>query len=367
LVALYLQEGKLDAALQVLREPAKGAIAQATGVDSIEPKLKLETQRMQLQALVQSVSKGQAQLAATDVSKAIESMKTLADQTGDPQSLTRSLMSLAADLQSQLEANQDPAQQAKLADAFQILVDQLVGLSSDAAALDSIGSAMMLLASNLQTIPNLAAKVPGLMQSAEQAFNKLAALPAEQLQAIGRKPEELSLKMALAKRGAGKFEEAHRLLIQGLQQNPNNITIQMEAARNLQQWAAGKDADRLKQAMLGAEPQANKKKLVWGWGQVAQTTSRYPNFQAEFFEARLNIARCRSTLGDLESDRDQKQKLYEAAINDIAQTHLRFPELGGKGTMAEFDRLLREVQQKAGKPATGLAGIQKPPPGAPKN
>ncbi len=354
LIGLYLQTGRLDDATRILNESGKGSIAQSENIADIDAKIQLETQRMRLQSLVQLAGQGRLQLAADEVAKSIAAMKSLSDQTGDPNMLTRSLQSLAADLQNQLETNKDPAQQAKLADAFKILVDQLVGLSTDAATLESIGSAMTLLASNLERLPSLAAKVPSLMQSAEAAFEKLRGLPESELQKIQRKPEEVLLKLGMAKRGAGKFKEAHALFIEGLQKSANNITIQIEAARNLLLWSGGTDAELLKQAMLGTERQANKKNLVWGWGQIAQTTSRYPNFQAEFFEARLNVAKCRAQLGDAEPDKDKKKKLYEAAIGDIRTTFVRFPELGGKTSHDEFDRLMREVQQKAGQPATGL-------------
>jgi hypothetical protein len=102
----------------------------------------------------------------------------------------------------------------------------------------------------------------------------------------------------------------------------------------------------------------NKKKLIWGWGQIAQVTARYPNFQKEFFESRINIARCRGLIGDASAGAD-KQKLYDAGIADISQTYSRFPELGGPESKNEFDRLLRELQQKANKPVTGLAGLPK--------
>jgi tetratricopeptide (TPR) repeat protein len=366
LVSIYLQAGQLDEAQRVLKEPGKGAIAQVESIADVDPKLKLETQRMNLQAMVQSAAQGRSALTTEQVSAAIDQMKELSDRTGDPSMLTRSLMSLASDLQNQLEANKDPAQQAKLADAFKILIDQLVGLSSDAATLESAGSAMNALSANLEKMPSLAAKVPSLMQSAERAFDKMQSLPESELQKIQRKPEEVTLNLAIAKRGAGKFEEAHQLFTKALQKNASNITIQIEAARNLQQWSNGKDVEKLKQAMLGTEQQPNKKNLIWGWGQIAQITSKYPNFQKQFFDARWNVARCRSLLGDAENDPTKKQKLYETTIGDITQTLVRFPELGGQSSYLEFDRLLREVQQKASKPVSGLAGINVNAPPGPK-
>jgi hypothetical protein len=297
-------------------------------------------------------------LSAEQIDQAITTMKGLCDKAGDTTMLPKALQNLAAELQGQLESNKNAEQQAKLASCFKILIDQLTGVSSDPAVIESAGAAMIVLATNLEKVPALAAKAPEMMATAEKAFTKLSALSPVELEKIKRKPEEITLKLALTKRGAKKFEEANKLFIEALQKNQSNITVQMEAARNLQQWSGGKDIEKLKAAMLGAEPLPNKKKLIWGWGQIAQVTARYPNFQKEFFESRINIARCRGMIGDASAGAD-KQKLYDAGIADISQTYSRFPELGGPESKNEFDRLLRELQQKANKPVTGLAGLPK--------
>jgi tetratricopeptide (TPR) repeat protein len=308
--------------------------------------------------MVQSAGQGRSELTAEQVDESIRVMKELCDKTGDTTMLSKSLQNLAAELQGQLETSKNPEQQAKLANCFKILIDQLTGVSSDPGVIESGGAAMIVLASNLEKVPALASKATEMMAIAEKAYTKLSQMPAAELEKIKRKPEELMLKLAITKRGAGKYEEANKLLVEALTKNQSNITVQIEAAKNLQQWAAGKDVEKLKMAMLGAEPQANKKKLVWGWGQIAQTTVRFPNFQKEFFEARLNIAKCRAMIAD--NSGTEKQKLYDAAIADITQTYSRFPELGGVAMRGEFDRLLREVQQKAGKQPTGIAGLPVP-------
>jgi hypothetical protein len=324
--------------------------------------------------MVQSAGQGRTELTAEQVDESIKVMKELCDRTGDTSMLSKSLQNLSAELQGQLEANKNPEQQAKLATCFRILIDQLTGVSTDPAVIESGGAAMLVLASNLEKVPSLASRVPEMMGIAEKAYTKLSQLPPAELEKIKRKPEELMLKLAMTKRGAGKFEEANKLLVDALTKNQNNITVQIEAAKNLQQWAAGKDVEKLKMAMLGAEPQANKKKLIWGWGQLAQTAVRFPNFQKEFFEARLNVAKCRAMIA--ENSGAEKQKLYDAAIADITQTYSRFPELGGPALRGEFDRLLREIQQKSGKQPTGIAGLPVPegkpseaqdPSAAPKN
>jgi tetratricopeptide (TPR) repeat protein len=349
LVAMSLQAGRLDDAMRYLNEPGKGAMAQLEAIPAIEAKSQLETQRLRLQAMVQSAAQGRGAMPAEQVAASIETLRGLSDQSGDPNMLSRTLRNLAVDIQNQLELTNDVGQKANLADSYQILVDQLVGVSTDASTLESLGASVTQLASAWENVPGLQGKVASMMVSAEKAFDKLLALPPSEQEKLQRKPEELLLSLALAKRGAGKFDEAHKLFIQGLQKSPNNLTIQIEAAKNLQLSSKGKDAEKLRQAMLGAEPQANKKNLVWGWGQIAQRTMNAQNFQDQFFDARWNIARCRSYLADIENDPDKKKKLYEASIKDIEQTRVRFPELGGPIKKAEFDRLLREVQQKAGK------------------
>jgi hypothetical protein len=354
LVGLYLRSGRLKDAEKVLNEPGKGSLAQAENVADTPPSVKLDAYRYQLQAMVQATSQGGAALSSEQVITAIDKMKQLADADGTPGLLTSKLQNLAADVQTQLEQAKDAEQQAKLADAFRILIEQLVVVGNDSAMLESAGSSMYALASNLERVPALAAKVPGLMQVAEKAFDKLMALPAEQLTNSGRKPEELQLKLALARRGAGKFEAAHELFVKSLTKSNNNITIQVEAAKNLQSWAALKDPVLVKRAMLGSDPGANKKNIIWGWGRIAQTTSAFEQFRQEFYNARLNVARCRTLLGDLEPDPAKKQKLYEQGIGDINATVVTYPDLGGKENFEQFDRLMRELQQKAGKPNTGL-------------
>jgi len=260
-----------------------------------------------------------------------------------------------------LDSTKELNQRNNLADAYKVLIDQLIEISQDASTLDSIGASVTQFASAWEKEPSMAERTKNMLLAAEKAFDKLRSLPPSD-QPAPKKPEELLLSIALAKRGLGKFDEAHQLFVQALQARQNNITIQCEAARNLLMAAQGKDPEKLKQAMLGAEPQANKKNLIWGFGQIAQLAVKDPAFQTQFFDARWNIARCRSWLADLEADPAKKQKLYEASLSDVNQTLVRFPDLGGTAKKAEFDRLTREIQQKAGKTPSGLAGLASAPP-----
>jgi len=356
LVAMNLKTGKLDDALRYLNEPGKGALAQLTAIADLKPELRLETQRLNLQAMVQAAAQGRTPMTPDQVAASINTLRELSEQTGDPNMLNRTLRNLAVDIQNQLESTKEQAQKNNLADAYKVLIDQLIEISKDASTLDSIGASVTQFATAWEKEPQMAEKAKNMLLAAEKAFDKLRSLPQSD-QGPQKKPEELLLSIALAKRGLGKYDEANQLFVQALQVRQNNITIQVEAARNLMMAAKGKDQEKLKQAMLGAEPQANKKNLIWGFGQIAQLAVKDQAFQTQFFEARLNIADCRSQLAEAETDPAKKQKLFDAAINDISQTMIRFPELGGPAKKDEFDRLARKIQQKSGKTASGLAGL----------
>jgi hypothetical protein len=361
LVAMSLKGGKLDQAARYLNEAGKGALAQLVAIPDLKPELRLETQRLNLQAMVQSAAQGRSPMTADQVAASIGNLRALSEQTGDPNMLNRTLRNLAVDIQNQLDSTKELNQRNNLADAYKVLIDQLIEISQDASTLDSIGASVTQFASAWEKEPSMAERTKNMLLAAEKAFDKLRSLPPSD-QPAPKKPEELLLSIALAKRGLGKFDEAHQLFVQALQARQNNITIQCEAARNLLMAAQGKDPEKLKQAMLGAEPQANKKNLIWGFGQIAQLAVKDPAFQTQFFDARWNIARCRSWLADLEADPAKKQKLYEASLSDVNQTLVRFPDLGGAAKKAEFDRLTREIQQKAGKTPSGLAGLASAPP-----
>ena len=239
--------------------------------------------------------------------------------------------------------------------AFGVLIQQLVGVSSDIAILDSVGSSVLSLARKMRDTPSLAANAKPLMVIAEAVLSKVAAKPAAELIEAKRKPEELQLKLALAKSGAGKFEEAHALFVQSLIANPKNLTLQVEAARNLQMWANGKDIELIKKAVFGAEPDAKKTNILWGWGKInSVTAARVSDFKEIFFEARLSISSGLRAIALGETNAEKKKQGLERALSKIRETVQTYPELGSPEIRTSFEKLLRELQQDLGKPVIGL-------------
>ncbi len=353
LASIYLTSDRIAEALAVVDAPGKGAIALANSTADLDANVKLEAHRLKLQAMVQSAGNGTQALSSESVSQLVQKMKGLS--AGDDSLLTNSLNNLAVKLVAKLDACKTPADKAKLASAFGVLIQQLVEVSSDIAILDSAGSSIFTTATQMLKDPTQSASGKALMVIAEAAFSKIAAKPIEELVAAKRKPEDVQFKLALAKSGAGKYDEAHALYVRLLTANPNVLTIQVEAARNLQAWSQGKDVDLLKKAVYGAEPNAKKANIIWGWGKISTVTAaRVSDFTEIFFEARLNIAKGFRLIALAETTAEKKKLGLEKALSKIRETYQTYPELGSNEIRSGFEKLLRELQQELGKPVSGL-------------
>lgn len=353
LASIYLMSDRIDEALMTIDAPTKGAIALTTTVKGLDPSVQLEAYRLKLQAMVQAAGSGKQQLSTESVNQVVQKMKELSG--ADDSALTNALNNLAVKLLMKLESSESTEEQAKLGAAFGVLIQQLVGVSSDIAILDSVGSSVLSLARKMRDTPSLAANAKPLMVIAEAVLSKVAAKPAAELIEAKRKPEELQLKLALAKSGAGKFEEAHALFVQTLIANPKNLTLQVEAARNLQMWANGKDIELIKKAVFGAEPDAKKTNILWGWGKInSVTAARVSDFKEIFFEARLSISSGLRAIALGETNAEKKKQGLERALSKIRETVQTYPELGSPEIRSGFEKLLRELQQDLGKPVVGL-------------
>ena len=73
-----------------------------------------------------------------------------------------------------------------------------------------------------------------------------------------------------------------------------------------------------------------------------------------FFEAWLNIARCRYLIGTKSTGSEQAENFKKAktTIRSISRQH---PELGGERWRLKFDKLTKEIQRKEGDEPQGLA------------
>ena len=345
LANLYLMTDRLTDAKLVIEDPKKGALALVNANEGLDKKDKLDAYKFQLQLMVQSAgSKGGDQLEATKVAAVVDRMKSLS--AGQDILLTNALRSLASSISTKIEATKDQGEQAKLGNALGVLVQQLVSVTSDIGILESAGSSVLASAMNLAKIPGLADQSKNLMIVAEQAYSKIASATDEELKAANRNPLEVRIRLAMSKTGAGKYEESHKLYVDMLSKSPKNLTIQIEAARNLQSWAGAKNVELLKKAWAGAEPSANKENLIWGWNKIAQITGgRINDFKESYFDARYNLALCIRQEGLASQNPESRQKLLNKSTEVIRGTRLLQPDLGTPEFKQKFELLETENKQ----------------------
>jgi hypothetical protein len=342
LINLYLSTDRLDEAQKVITDPERGAVKlleSATGLDEVT---QLEVFKLQLQAMVQASSKpsGTA-LDAAQVQSLVSRMKSLAGN--ETKLLTNSLRNLAFSIQTQIENASTPDDQGRIGKSLSILVSQLVEVSEDIGVLDSAGSVANSLAMTMKKNPGLATLSKELFVVADAAFSKIANQPAEALTASGKNKDDVRRRMAIAKSGAGKFEEAHQLLLESLKVTNTNITLQTLAAENLQKWSASKDIELLKKASEGAEPGPDGKNIIWGWGVIAAKISRDPkgmtNLKDNFFESKFNNIECKRLMASLSTDAAKKSELVRDAANELRVLKVRHPEFGTPEFQSKFLKL----------------------------
>jgi tetratricopeptide (TPR) repeat protein len=367
LAAIYLRTERREQAEAILEREKIGPVAvigSPTGPVK-DPKIRLEILRLKLQTKVMAAGSGATTLDPREVESLVKAMQAAAGK--EPKLLTNTLFILAKELQEQLTRVEKPADKAKLAGGFLILLTQLADISSDPGMLDWAGTTLWQLGTGLRGqagADDIAKKLSG---GATQVFQKMIDANEKDpkyLEAIQRKPDDILIKQGIAFHDQAEYQKAADLYIKILKGNSNHLTAQREAARNYQAWAAGNNVDLLKKALLGTEPDQRQKNTVWGWGTMSKTLSsqmaKRDDLKKIFFEARLELSTCRRLIAKTMPAGEQTKTL-EQALGEVRQTYLAYPELGGKESSNAFDKLLRSLQGDLGRPAVGFKEFEPNP------
>ncbi len=374
LADLYLRTDRREKAEAILSKEKIGPIAVIANISGSvkDARVRLEVLRLKLQTKVEAAGAGAGTLEPAEVESLVKAMQDAAGK--DSKLLTNTLLTLTKSLQNQLASVQNPAEHRKLAGGIQLLLSQLADVSKDAAMLDWAGSTMLELAKGMAGKPGAEEIVKKLNGGAVKVFQKILDETAKEpnfLVAIHRKPDDISLKLAIAYRGQKEHLKAADLFTEILKKNALQLTAQIQAAENFQDWAAERDVDLLKKAMFGTEPDKARNNLVWGWGNISKKLSSQMGGKADlqtiFFEARLQLATCRKHVGMATPAGPDQNKLLEQALSDVRQTYLNYPDLGGVESKKAFEKLTQTLQTSLGKPAIGLTDFDPkpaPPPAA---
>lgn len=321
------------------------------------------------------------------IAKAETAMTKLEAVATDPARLTATYLRLGRELQTQLEQVASTAVDGRLdadgrkrasaiLDGFERFLEAVSSRSSEVQSRLWVATTYLELGS--ASLGDGAAQGMGVVvprAKADACIAKAAAiyesLLTETDEQTKRFEPSIRFKLAELYRVIGKFDDALENIAWILADSArvNWIDGQFEAARILQ--AAGEAAadvttanKRLTEAIVGGSQGGAK---FWGWGGLANRLSRQAvppeNADADaqqssrqFFEARLELARCRKAIATKVPA--GREDALSKAERDITVTYRLYPGLGGSEMRAEFDALMKQIQQDLGEPAVGLAAIE---------
>ncbi len=99
----------------------------------------------------------------------------------------------------------------------------------------------------------------------------------------------------------------------------------------------------------GYKLKSTGKNRIWGWIKISQVSARAARqdekFLDAFYEARLNISRCRYLAAMKQTGDARWQDLARAkqSIQSLAQL---YPSLGGDKWKPQFEQLLKDIQRE---------------------
>ena len=328
------------------------------------PGFAAETYRTALQASI-------AELATDGNDEALESAMQIVDKLGevfgdtedDRRKLIGVYVAVAGDLQAKLN-NATPENRQKLAAALESFLDRVARDSQQLSVQNWIAETFFALGERFDG--STAADSTDATQyyrKAKQSFaNILKQQASGQLQLEPALVRQIRMRMASISSRLGNYEQAVDLFAEVLAAQDNILTLQMEAARALQDGADAGKTGWYTLAIKGDRRNSSSgKNVIWGWERTARITGPYmrrkdaerEKFADAFFESQYNVAYCRYRQG-LAGGGDDRQKYLLAAKRIVNYVSGSFPELGGATRRGRFNALMKQIQQALGEPATGI-------------
>lgn len=372
--------GDLQAATEVLENPAYGpwtVVSSGNAPAGAAGAMAEDILQVALPLFIQT----------EQITKAETAMTKLEAVASDPSRLTATYLRLGRELQTQLEQVASTAvdgrldaearrRAAAILNGFERFLDAVASRSSEVQSRLWVATTYLELGSASLgdgdatgmgvVVPRT--KADAYIARAAAAYESLLKGTDEQTK---RFEPSIRFKLAELYRVIGNYDEALENISWILADSArvNWVDGQFEAARILQE--AGEAAEDsatanklLTEAIVGGSQGSAK---FWGWGGLANRLSRNAvvdegadasaqKSSQQFFEARLALARCRKAIATkVPTGRDDA---LAKAQRDITVTYRLYPGLGGSEMRAEFEALLKQIQQDLGEPAAGLAAIE---------
>jgi tetratricopeptide (TPR) repeat protein len=266
------------------------------------------------------------------------------------------LYGLARGLETQITLLERPEDRQVLSEGLGAFLEQVRGESSDLRILNWVAESFASLGRGLGDDPRSAEARRACFARAIETYEQILNPPgAEPLAPEMRRG--LQLRLALAQRSGGQFDDAIATFRQMLADDGRKVDVQVEAALTYQLWAAEpQQAPKYKLAVGGGEPDAaTHKNLIWGWNRIAQIVSRYEEYREVYHQARFNAAQCHYKYALRLRTPADRQKYLKSAKDYIVFTQRLYPQMGGAQWRAKYDTLLKSIQRGLSESPVGLA------------
>ena len=304
-----------------------------------------ETYKVAISVYLQAMTKGNPKKWIDKVEGVLGGLKAIYQTEGEAGQarLINIYKLVAAQLVGRFNEIDDAAQKVDTASSIDQFLTSLAEESNDANTVLWAGSTMLKIADELGASD---AKLQKQMyESADESLRRATEIGFAGRENEARLVQELKRQQAIAKRGAGRYEDAVDLLVEVLRERPSFLQAQIEAAVTLQAW--GKSAQLSKayaEALEGRDtykdPESGRdRQLVWGWKKLMSLTRGKDNLEDTYRQAYLGRIESLYEYGQL----TENQNAINAAKKEIQNITNRDPEFGGGRWQRKFEELADRI------------------------
>jgi cellulose synthase operon protein C len=359
LAQLYVKQSQNDKAIAILQDPKIGPL---TLLDAKNPAVQAEGIPAEIYRIAVRAYIGAQPSQLDKAAKTLNSLEQLSASEGKASNFTQLLVGIAYDLVQQfddLKSSGDKEKQAQLAKSIDTFLTRILqrAATADFNTLNWVAAAYEDLAGTVSPDDPTQTTKPSAdavtyYQQATKAYDEIfSRAKADAKFMPAGKETALKFRSALDSRNAGKYDSAIAAFAEILKQNPNQLPVQVEAARTYQMRGANEKPDWYGSAIKGGSGPADS---VWGWGKISQMTRSSEKFRDTFHQARYNIAVCRKEWAETYKDADKRREELELAKDAIRSTRDFESTMGGDRWKPQYDKLLRSIQKELGQPVIGL-------------
>jgi tetratricopeptide (TPR) repeat protein len=378
LVQSLLSDGNYAEAISLLEDENTGPLALISKRHPAaeKPQYAIEAYKAALRAYV-SVSPPQEKKAVSTMESLEKVVQASADSGKTSEQLTRIYIGMGVALQKQMEELRAAGKQqeaSRVAGAFAKFLDRIraqpgeanwptrvwlaqtyYAMGTDAPSSERAGPSPAPANSPSKTARDYLIK-------ARDAYQQLLLEAAKTPTLAPSDTAVLAAKLQLGEcyRALGQYQLALDTFSEILKEKEASLAVQRAAALAYQERGQHEDAQWFEFAIHGGyKLKSTGQNRIWGWLRISQVAGRAAQqdekFRDAFYEARLNISRCRYLAAMKQAGDARRQDLTKAkqSIQSLAQL---YPDLGGDRWKPEFDQLMKDIQREEGKLPAAASG-----------